>query len=553
MSGVNPLTNSIITRFGSQPVDFFAITSLRYLPKKLIFEILGQVRLDLPGYTRLTLASKKFSTNLNKICPLHSYQAYIHRIALHHLDMRGAKFDPVMSLYELVKINPKNAFKIVGEILSQVENSLNQPALSSPHRSVLHQLEMTSHFLLNHMGKFPEMTYPLFERILQINNFRSTLLKPFLGNSYFFCQPLISYCIASNKQDELAKFPLHQENLIELEKTKSFLGDIEKILEESNSLIECLRLLLKKYEEIDFCYGRLGRDDFYKDIFIKLISKFPSEPSELCTGCVDASLHSFLLEWCLSSERFDIALELPEKQIQKMKKEGEGVSRLICYALESYLQILDGIKKSHFRASQDLLPKIILKIDEFAKQISMHEISSVFLSTLVVECYCAGGVDPQKIIKFFDSISFNRLENLFHLVLYLVKSNHSDLAKYFNEWKDGILKERHLSSSFTITQRVLPIAEAYINIDIKQTKELLEVALQLLEVALHCGTPKYLNTDEINNAIAQIWTKLDPERLLKVIPKLYPQQELDEKSILNLFKLVQWMNTEELSKQFIPT
>lgn len=221
MSGVNPLNNSTITRFGSQLVDFLATSKLGSFPKELIFEILGQVRLDLPGYTRLTLVGDKFSTHLSRINPLHHYQVYIHRIALYYLDIY--KGSPVMSLLELLKIDPKRAFKILQGFINQAEDSLNQLGLSSPDRSTLANLLITSFFLKTHMAEFPEMTSPLFERLLQINNLRSTLQRALQG-SHSFNQDLISYCIATNKQDELAKFPLHQKNLIELERTKSFLA-----------------------------------------------------------------------------------------------------------------------------------------------------------------------------------------------------------------------------------------------------------------------------------------------------------------------------------------
>ena len=311
-------------------------------------------------------------------------------------------------------------------------------------------------------------------------------------------------------------------------------------MEESNSLLECLTLLIQKYKKIGFHYPR---EDYYIKIFFKLISKFPSEASELCTGCLSAGLYENLFEWCLYSARFDIAFELQEKQTQKMKGEGVMLYSLMVDSLEGYLQILNGIKKSHFHNSQDLLPKIILKIDEFAEQIStMNQLSLPFHYTLVIMCYCAGGVDPQKIIKFFDPIQKERLASLSHLVLYLLESNHSDLARYFNEWKDGILKEREPSPSFPITECVLPIAEAYIDIDIKQTKE-------ILEVALPWTTNKSLDVQEINNAIVKIWAKIDPEYLPK-LPILGPTNELySDQPIVNLFKLVQWMSAEDLRKQ----
>lgn len=520
----------------AQPAELTVNTSYKNLPMDIDTIIYQFVRTDLPGFTRLSLANRSCLNRSIEIYPWHQYQAHFYGTALKQLNEYAkayGKNDRYMSILEIMMgIDAERACLFLKEMIYQLKGKLEESsnwvlARDEVQRDVQFQnvsyaserLNQIASFLERYMVKFPGPTSPLFKEFAQLkveNLFK--LLESDFRSAYILYRALKTYYLATNKQDELAKFTAQHEWRFQSYESfldKDFDQQLEERLKDPIPTERCLSLLKARIKnktsglEIELC----------RKVFSKLSSQAPDELSKMCKF---HGLQPQLTDWYIYSGKFDLALEIFNDFIQKMRKEEHSII-LTEYTLRKYLTMITGMQKSRLH---DLLSKVFLEVAKIENEIFQ----------LIDETQ--NSVD-EGLISCFEMLV--KIRCLSHFIQKIIEMKRHDLLiPHFNEWNDLLSKPRKPTSDSFIIQQLLIVAKAYASIDEvqskEQSKELLEKAEEILD--RHSG-PDYKSNYaiyyDLRYATAEIWMLVDP----KHIPKLYPEEQYSFSSIKDLLELTQ--------------
>lgn len=405
------------------------------LPDEIILIILSSgAKLDMSTCSDVPLVNKRFC-NLSAKIPYRLNKVYIYRTILERLkieqqvEQKRGNLHYVPYLPEYIKIDSNKGFGLLEGTIDSLKNFLDKQAILSDNMKpfdISVQLMRTTSILEEHMTEFPDKVHPLFQKLLQIDAkyFFKPMLEQFNSPSLkCFYKALETYCKFTQRQDDLAKIHTKREDIgcfgdscdddsdyepdDDLYNMDSAFdrdiqiclieddSDIQVCLENSNPVQECLELLKDKFKE------RMGAA---KEFGLKVFSKLQPEPSnELYEMCMSLGLDCELFNWYLSSKKYDLALELYEFIIQKLRKEKDYPINKVREYFHEYFDIIRSMKESRSPDLKDLLSKIFLKAEAMIDQILQQgEPISKSLYELLVVCYFEGTDDLEKMKKLID-------------------------------------------------------------------------------------------------------------------------------------------------------